>query len=360
MMRITWRGALLVAFAMLTTPHLVLPAAADDMGQSDSYPRVVDLRSGPDWMWLRWSTPDGYDHVHVRLWNNERCASTPEHFAAYDGAETSAVFTGLVQDGVYAVHVVAHTADEGYIGGFRSDDNQTTQSSRIVAEPLPQAVTAGSPVEIRAQLELWKCFREVERTPGWDPADRLVTLQGRSSADEAWRDIDHQRASWGRVSFEHSPRSNTSYRLVYGGDADAMPAEADVGSVVVSPDATATTDASTYQPSKIASAMAYRSLTVRPRVIAALGRDAIRLDHPVSVSGRVRPAHPGRRVYLQRRTPDGWRTVRHARLDAASAYSMRWWPQSPGEKTLRVTSTAHRDHGQGRSRRLTLTVLRRN
>ena len=86
------------------------------------------------------------------------------------------------------------------------------------------------------------------------------------------------------------------------------------------------------------------ALGVAPKVTLSVG--------PNRFKGRVRPAHDGRKVQLQRQNADGtWTTVKKARLrDTGKAYS-RFRKRTPLQAgaSYRAILPAHTDHVQGES-----------
>ena len=98
---------------------------------------------------------------------------------------------------------------------------------------------------------------------------------------------------------------------------------------------------------------------VRPRIGLSLSTSAPAAGGRVRFYGSVRPAHDGRSVAIQKRTPSGtWTTVARATLRDAgatrSAYSRRIAIRRDG--TYRVKLAAHADHLAGYSRERAIAV----
>ena len=75
-------------------------------------------------------------------------------------------------------------------------------------------------------------------------------------------------------------------------------------------------------------------------------------------SGVVKPAHPGSRVLVQRRSGGSWRTVAAGSLDGRSRYRVSWpLPLRSATYLFRTLLPAHADHAAGVSRTATLRVV---
>ena len=93
-------------------------------------------------------------------------------------------------------------------------------------------------------------------------------------------------------------------------------------------------------------------------------RVAPRVDRPrgrtrrgaLEVRGRVRAAHPGHPVYLQRRTSGGWRSLARSVVSDTSRFSFTEPADRPGGAEHRVLLPAHPDHATGRSPTFLLRV----
>jgi hypothetical protein len=92
------------------------------------------------------------------------------------------------------------------------------------------------------------------------------------------------------------------------------------------------------------------SRTVHERVAALVSANANTTStdtaHPIVFSGSVTPNHAGERVFLQEQlgSSDDWRTLKSARLDANSNYTLPYRWRRPGERDVRVAlRTDHRN-----------------
>lgn len=103
-------------------------------------------------------------------------------------------------------------------------------------------------------------------------------------------------------------------------------------------------------------------------MIGVMPRLTLALSHTKSgghlyehFSGKVKPAHRGSRVLVQRRSRAGWRTIKAGAVDARSRYRVTWkLPNRSATYSLRVILPAHADHSQGASPRATLRVVFKN
>ncbi|HZG95222.1 MAG TPA: peptidoglycan-binding protein [Mycobacteriales bacterium] len=68
---------------------------------------------------------------------------------------------------------------------------------------------------------------------------------------------------------------------------------------------------------------------------------------PIAATGRVLPAHSGRRIYLQRKTSTGWSNVASSTLGTTGTYSISYAPPSSGGHYLRVYFPSDVDHTGG-------------
>lgn len=130
----------------------------------------------------------------------------------------------------------------------------------------------------------------------------------------------------GNYSFTHAPAVNTVYRV-----------RARTSPPATSPEVT---------------------VNVAPRVSFGVSDSTPRRGQVVTFRGAVRPAHDGAVVQIQRRTSDGYRTVRQATLvdagDVRSTYGRRIRINRSG--VFRVVLPGHADHVEGKSRRKRLRV----
>lgn len=92
-------------------------------------------------------------------------------------------------------------------------------------------------------------------------------------------------------------------------------------------------------------------------VAGALSRRRIRLGGSSVLAGRVTPAHPGQRVWLQRLRSGRWRNVRSRTLREDGRYAFRVSPGRAGRFAYRARFPGDADHLPASGRKRTLTVL---
>ena len=88
-----------------------------------------------------------------------------------------------------------------------------------------------------------------------------------------------------------------------------------------------------------------RSRSVTVDVAMKVEQDAVDdtyrpLGSVVEATGRVRPANPGGTVALQRRTADGWKTVKTGKVNSENLYTLRTTPKSSRAFTYRVRAAS--------------------
>ena len=180
------------------------------------------------------------------------------------------------------------------------------------------------------------------RAPLWDQPTRLsgrirrggrrtrVTLQRRLyPAERRYRTIQRGRASSrGRFHFGIRPHTNAYYRVI------------------------AATRPQSQSP----------SVLVRVHMLVGLNATSkpVRRGARIRFSGSVFPAHHGRLVYLQRKSPRGrWKTVARSVLGpGANPLASRYRRRLRVYRTAvyRVVVRGHDDHANGASRERTITV----
>lgn len=72
-------------------------------------------------------------------------------------------------------------------------------------------------------------------------------------------------------------------------------------------------------------------------------------SEPVTIRGAVRPAHPGKAVYLQRYYSGAWRNVTSKRLDRNSNHVFKFYVKIKGNFSYRVKAPGDSDHLTGTS-----------
>jgi len=126
----------------------------------------------------------------------------------------------------------------------------------------------------------------------------------------------------GRFVWKPGPAVNTTYRVVYVGDLTYAPASAEL------------------------------EVRVRPRITTRFPK-SFWLGDAVTLRGRVRPAHPGAQVTIERKSSGVWRDFATVTLDDDSAFSARFKPTRSGFKYFRVRMAADNEHA------LAITTSRR-
>jgi hypothetical protein len=102
----------------------------------------------------------------------------------------------------------------------------------------------------------------------------------------------------------------------------------------------------------------FRGLTVAPEVSIALADRRVGRGYVEIFSGAVKPAHPGSRVLVQRRSGSSWLTLATGSLDGRSRYRVSWpLPLRPATYLFRTLFPAHADHAAGVSRSARLKVV---
>jgi rare lipoprotein A len=86
------------------------------------------------------------------------------------------------------------------------------------------------------------------------------------------------------------------------------------------------------------SGVAHSKPTPKTRFVLAHDRLDVLAGHCATVAGRVRGQAAGRRVLLQRRGADGWRTLRRTTTGAGSAFSFRFRQPRPDSAQLRLVA----------------------
>jgi hypothetical protein len=103
---------------------------------------------------------------------------------------------------------------------------------------------------------------------------------------------------------------------------------------------------------------AFRGLTVAPEVSIVLANRRVGRGYVEIFSGAVKPAHPGSRVLVQRKSGSSWRTLATGSLDGRSRYRVSWpLPLRSATYLFRTLLPAHADHAAGVSRSARLKVV---
>ena len=164
------------------------------------------------------------------------------------------------------------------------------------------------------------------RPAGAGAPGQVVTLTQTPAGARAASPVANATTSArGTVSFRVTPRVNTTYGLVFGGNA--------------------TLSAASGAPVHI---------DVAPRITAALGQRTVPRGHAARFSGQVTPAPGGRRVALQLKRARRWVTIASARADRAGRYRFVIRSGRAGRAIYRVWLPATATHASGNSNTLRL------
>ena len=137
-------------------------------------------------------------------------------------------------------------------------------------------------------------------------------------------------SSTGKVSIAYAPKLHRDLRLRYVANGDRY----------------------------LAATSAAKKVSVAAVVSSAISRTSIVLGRTVTVSGRVAPAHGGKRVYLQRLTGTGWKSVTYKTQTSTGYAAFTVKPTAKGTWRYRLYFPADADHlaGYSPSRSVTVTA----
>lgn len=99
-----------------------------------------------------------------------------------------------------------------------------------------------------------------------------------------------------------------------------------------------------------------KRVTVRAIVTSAISRTSVVLGKGATVTGKVIPAHSGKRVYLQRLTSAGWRNVTYLAQTSTGSVAFTVRPTAKGTYRYRLYFPGDTDHLAGTSATQTLKV----
>lgn len=195
--------------------------------------------------------------------------------------------------------------------GWSAWSKQPPQPARIVyATRPPASVAFGRSVSIAATFA----------SDTW--TTRRLSLYRRYEGSQRWERIDSAvtPSYSGTVYFNTTVRRPSAFQVRSAGDEQ-------------------------WKPS--------RSRTANVDVRMAITRDAVpsraQLGDRVRVSGRVRPANPGGRVVLQKKTADGWVAVKAGKLSPESTFSLVTTPKTSRRHTFRVRTAGDGVRSAGRT-----------
>jgi hypothetical protein len=155
------------------------------------------------------------------------------------------------------------------------------------------------------------------RSAGLGAPGQVVALSLRSGGTAIARATT---SAHGTAQFRVSPRANARYWLAFTGTSTL--GEASAGPI---------------------------TLTVAPRITAALAHRSVPAGTAVELSGTVTPAPGAHRLALQIQRGPRWMTIAHARAQRTGRYRFPIRPGSPGATRYRVMLPATSTHARGLS-----------
>jgi hypothetical protein len=136
---------------------------------------------------------------------------------------------------------------------------------------------------------------------------RMLDLYRRRRGATQWERVASQEEDGGLVRFERPVSRPVEFQVRHRGDGSFQPSRSRVAFVDVGM-AVSHSAVHDYQP----------------------------LGSTIGVRGRVRPAHPGARIAMQRRTSTGWLTVASGKVNDRSRYALSTTPERSRQYTYRV------------------------
>lgn len=189
-------------------------------------------------------------------------------------------------------------------------------SSEAVPEPAPGAAPALVLTASRATLD---CGATTVLTARLGIAGATVLLSRKAAGESDSRLIGtFVTDALGAIAYRAAPRVTTTYRADFPGDAEWLPASAEV------------------------------TVTVRPR-IRLLATDRVYRGERARLKVQVVPAHPGASVSIEMWRADAWAPWRVVTLDDDSRAMCLWRADRVGRQPFRVTMAADEEHAAGAS-----------
>ena len=299
--------------AECSTVAQAVDATGLSRGQGPSEPRRVAARGGPSEALLSWAAPTSTGTAPLMSYAVAVSPSLPadDDLVTVDPASDGVVVTGLAPGVDYTFRVFAVTPD-----GTSPSVTQRLSGS---------AVSLRAPTSVRWRSRVPIAGRLVD-SAGAGLAGRRVVLARRDAGRRGYAvaDADRTRAD-GRFSFRWVARRGARWFVLYQGTA---------------------TQVGVHGRRQV--------LEVRQRVSATASAPAPGPGTVLRLAGTVRPARSGR-VSVQRRGPDGWRTVARGQI-ADGRWSATWRVGGRRQTDLRVRVGARSRAGlaAGRSRVLHL------
>ncbi|HWL37240.1 MAG TPA: Ig-like domain-containing protein [Frankiaceae bacterium] len=236
-------------------------------------------------------------------------------------ASSPFVFTGLANGTAYAFTVAAVNA--AGTGAFSTVGNTVIPGSTALTRAVsPATVTYGKAVTVTGKLTVAGTTAPL---PG-RTVQLLACAPG--SATCAYTGKSGITSATGAVSIAYTPKMHRDLKLRYVKTTDQFP--------------TVTTTAVRAQ--------------VRAYVTSAISRTSMLLGGSATVSGKVAPAHSGKRAYLQRLYSTGWKNVTYKTLGTTGTVSFAVRPTARGTYTYRLAFLGDTDHLAGYSTARTVKV----
>ncbi len=183
-------------------------------------------------------------------------------------------------------------------------DASPSATPTLTVSALPETLTSGSPTVLTARLGIAGATLQLSRKAAGASDFGLVGTFVTNAL--------------GSMTYRTLPRVTTTYRLEYAGDAEWLPASAEV------------------------------TVSVRPRVrLYATGR--VYRGGRARLSVQVGPAHPGAVLSIEMWRDGGWVHWRDVTLNDASRAVCRWRADRVGRQPFRATMAADTGHAAGAS-----------
>lgn len=147
-------------------------------------------------------------------------------------------------------------------------------------------------------------------------AGRTVKILYRQPSSTGWKTLASLTTNAsGAYSKSFAPAKNTQYTANFKGD-------------------------STYDPAY----SAQKCVEVVPKLSATYSTNTLALGDTLKVTGKLKPAHSGSQVRLEKKSGSTWTKLATATLNSDSLYSLKWKPSATGTYTVRMTFRGDADH----------------